>query len=248
MTIMHIAINVIFALQLALLSVVLPRRCQQHKRQPDKRLLQLGFTWINRLVLLAGSALLLAQITGWIVFNLAILLAFTGLQVLLLLAQRQWLQPAPILPTQRKASLQRRRVLDYVSPAVRVMSVSAVLVVPLLASALAFSGQWPMAMAKLWQLSAVGLLTNAILFFAVYFTVFRKRQNFNDVDNQTTLIQRKVSQYLRAILSFNMLLVLILLLGAFQTTPELLYILLSLSLQLMLLKTGQRVSAGKLAY
>tara|TARA_Y100001963_G_scaffold69178_1_gene96327 strand:+ start:2619 stop:3365 length:747 start_codon:yes stop_codon:yes gene_type:complete len=248
MTIMHIAINVIFALQLALLSAVLPRRCQKHKQQPDKPLLQLWFKWINRLVLLIGSILLLAQISGWIVFNLAILLGFTSLQVLLLLAQRQWLQPAPILPTQRKASLQRRRVLDYVSLADRVMSISAVLVVPLLASALAFTGHWPMTIAKLWQLTTVGLLTNTALFFAVYFTVFRKRRNFHAPDNQTLLTQRKVNQYLRAIIGFNMLLVLFLLLGAFQTKPELLYILLSLSLQLMLLKTGQRLPAGKLAY
>ena len=247
MTIMHVAINVIFALQLALLSVWLPRRCQQHKQQLNKPRLVLLFKWLHRLVLLAGSVLLLAQISGWIAFNISILLGFTSLQVLFLLVQRQWLQPAPIIPTLRKASLQRRSVLDYVPPADRLMSVSAVLIVPLLAYALAFTGHWALDTAKLWQLTAVGVLTNTVLFVAVYLTVFRKRRNFNDPDNEAALTQRKVHHYLKAIIGFNMLLVLFLLLGAFQTKPELLYILLSLSLQLMLLQTGQRSSANSLA-
>jgi hypothetical protein len=250
MTMMHLAINVIFALQLALLSGWLPRRCQQHQKlQPDKPQIRSFFRWINRLVLLAGSALLLAQLSGWIVLKLSLMMGFTSLQVLLLLVQRQWLQPPPIVPTQRKASLQPRRVLDYVPPAVRVMSVCAVLIVPLLASILVFTGNWALDMAKLWQLITVGLLTNTLLFVAVYFTVFRKRRNFGDTaDSQVLLTQRKVKHYLKAIIGFNLLLVLFLLFGAFQPKPELLYILLSLSIQLMLLQTRQRSSADKLAY
>lgn len=249
MTTMHVAINLIFALQLALLSFWLPRRCQQQrKQQPDKPLIRICFTWVHRLVLVAGSALLLAQIADWIVLNVSILMGFTSLQVLLLLLQRQWLQPPLLLPPQRKASLQPRRVLDYVPPADRLITVSAVVVVPLLAGILVFSGNWALGAAKLWQLTTVGLLTNTLLFVAVYFTVFRKRRHFADTaDSPALQTQRKVKHYLRAIIGFNLLLVLFLLLGAFQTKPELLYILLSLSLQLMLLQTGQRMSADRLA-
>lgn len=246
MTLMHVAINVVFALQLVLLSVWLPRRCQQ-QQQADKPLVRLYFSWINRLVLVAGSALLLAQMSGWIALDLSILMAYTSLQVLLLLVQRQWLQPPAILPTQRKASLQRRSVLDFITPADRVMAVTAVLIVPLLASTLLLTANWPLATTKLWQLTTVGLLTNISLMVAVYLTVFRKRQNFNDPDNHASLTQRKVKHYLRAIIGFNLLLVLFLLLGAFQTNPHLLYILLSLSLQLMLLQTGQRAATDKLS-
>ncbi|WP_290612824.1 hypothetical protein [Arsukibacterium sp. UBA3155] len=250
MTIMHLAINVIFALQLALLSGWLPHRCQQqHPLQPNKPLLRVYFKWINRLVLLAGSALLLAQLSGWIALNISLLLGFTSLQVFLLLVQRQWLQPPPIVPTQRKASLQPRRVLDYVQPADRVMAVCAVLTVPLLAAILVISGNWAPDMAKLWRLITVGLLTNTALCAAVYFTVFRKRRNFDDTPElQQLQTQRKVNHYLKAIIGFNLLLVLFLLLGAFQAKPELLYIVLSLSLQLMLLQTRQRPSADSLAY
>lgn len=248
MTLMHVAINVIFALQLVLLSVWLPRRCQlQHQQQADKPLVRLYFSWINRLVLVAGSALLLAQMSGWIVLNLSLLMGFTSLQVLLLLVQRQWLQPPAILPTQRKASLQRRSVLDFITPADRAMAVTAVLIVPLLASILLLTANWPLATAKLWQLTAVGLLTDILLFVAVYFTVFRKRRHFNDPDSQALQTQRKVKHYLRAIIGFNSLLVLFLLMGAFQAKPELLYILLSLSLQLMLLQTAQRAATDKLS-
>jgi hypothetical protein len=254
MSMMHVLMYLIFALQLALLSVWLPLRCQ-HLRMPwllednqtsdhlkRRRLASLA----NLLLLSSGIVLLLLSLTGWLAQPVAPMFMFTTLQVLLLLVMRQWLPVAAAIPAKRKASLQRRSVFDFITPLERLQTILALFCVPALALILQKSGLWTKDIMQLWQLCAVSGLANLCLCAAIYSVVFRQRQHNQSIETEQTLpsqqkIQQKVSQYLSALIALNLLLMLLLLLGIFGTQPELLYIGISLLLQLMLVKS----SSGK---
>lgn len=239
----------IFALQLMLFSVWLPMRCQHlqtpwslSEHETSDRLMRRRLASVANLLLLgSGMLLLLLSLTGWYTPPVTIIFIFTMLQVLLLLAMRQWLPVAAALPPKRKASLQRRSVLDFISPLERLLAVIALLAVPGLSLILLQSGLWTKDIAQLWQLCAVSLLANLCLSVAIYRAVFWQKpplqKNMAEPASPSELyIQRKVSRYLKALTALNLLLMIILLLGFFRTEPELFYISISLLLQLMLLR------------
>ncbi len=248
MTMMQVVMYMIFALQLVMLSVWLPLRCQlllnpwsstEIAISDQGRRRRLAF--LASLTLLScGLVLLLLSLTGWLSQPVTIIFIFTALQVLLLLVMRQWLPVAMTLPAKRKASLQRRTVLDFVTPLARLQAIFAFLSVPALALILLKSGLWSKDITQLWQLCAVGGLANLCLFVAIYRAVFRQQQPMQGIAAAQALpiqlqIQHKVNQYLRALSALNLLLMLLLLLEILGARPELLFIGISLLLQLMLL-------------
>jgi hypothetical protein len=256
MSMMHVVMYLIFALQLALLSFWLPMRCQHllapgllaengiSDRLKRRRLVSLA----NQLLLGSGILLLLLSLTGWLAQPVTPIFMFTTLQVLLLLVMRQWLPVAAAIPAKRKASLQRRSVFDFITPLARLQTILAVFCVPALTFILQKSGLWTNDIAQLWQLCAVSGLANLCLCAAIYNVVYRQRQHNHSIETEQTMpsqqkIQQKVSQYLSALIALNLLLMLLLLLGVFGTQPELFYIGISLLLQLMLLQN----STGKAA-
>jgi hypothetical protein len=256
MSLMHVVMYMIFALQLVLLSFWLPLRCQQLQKPwlltdnptSDRLSRRRLATFANLLLLSSGLVLLLLSLTGRLAQPVTTIFIFTTLQVLLLLAMRQWLPVAVAVPAKRKASLQRRTVLDFITPLERLQAICALLCVPGLALILLKSGLWTKDVAQLWQLCAVGSLANLCLCVAIYGAVFRQRHPRRAVAAEQTLpsqqqIQHKVSQYLRALTALNLLLMLLLLLGVFGTQPELLYIGISLLLQLTLLQSASGKAA-----
>lgn len=251
MSMMHIVMYLIFALQLALLSCWLPLRCQHlrlpwvledHQTSDQLNRRRLAFL-ANLLLLMSGIVLLLFSLTGWLMQPVTPMFMFTTLQVLLLLAMRQWLPVAMAIPAKRKARLQRRSVFDFITPQERLQTILTLVCVPALAFILQISGLWIKDIAQLWQLCAVSGLANLGICVAIYRAVFRQRQHMRAIEAEQALpslqkIQQKVSQYLTALTALNLLLMLLMLLGIFGTQPELLYIGISLLLQLMLLKSA----------
>lgn len=250
MSIMHIVMYLIFALQLGLLSVWFPMRCKHllkpwltaENGTPDQLRRWRLASSANLLLLGSGIVLLLFSLTGWLVQPITTMLVFTTLQVLFLLTMRQWLPLAATIPAKRKASLQRRTVFDFITPLERLQAVGAIFGVPAVALILLKSGLWSKDIAQLWQLCAVGGFANLCLCVAIYRAVFRQRQHNRGSEAEQNLpmqlqIQYKVTQYLRALSELNLLLMLLLLLGTFGTQPEFLYIGISLLLQLMLVKS-----------
>lgn len=247
MTMMQVVMYMIFALQLALLSVWLPLRCKlllnpwsiaENPISDQGRRKRLVFL-ANLTLLSCGLVLLLFSVTGWLSQPVTTIFIFTALQVLLLLAMRQWLPVAMKLPAKRKASLQRRTVLDFIEPLARLQAMFALFCVPALAFILLKSGLWTKDITQLWQLCAVSGLANLCLIAAIYTAVFQQRQPMQGIAAEQALpmqlqIQRKVNQYLKALSALNLLLMLLLVLGIFGTTTELLFIGISLLLQLML--------------
>jgi hypothetical protein len=247
----------IFALQLLLFSIWLPMRCQllltpwsrsEHEtadRLQRRRLASLA----NLLLLGSGIVLLMLSMTGWLTQPVTIMFIFTALQVLFVVAMRQWLPVAVTLPPKRKASLQRRSVLDFISPLERLLAMIALFGVPSLSVIMLQSGLWTKDTAQLWQLCAVSLLANLCLIVAIYGAVFWQKPYSQKAMAELALpselhIQHKVNRYLKAIIALNLLLMSILLLGYFRTQPEVFYISISLLLQLMLLRRPSEISTA----
>lgn len=257
MSMMHVLMYLIFVLQLALLSVWLPLRCQhlvnpwldeEHPNSDQGRRKRLA-SIANLILLSCGLVLLMLSLTGWLEQPIPTIFVFTALQVLLLLAMRHWLPVALAMPAKRKASLQRRSVFDFITPLERLQTILALFCVPALALILQKSGLWSKDIMQLWQLCAVSGLANLCMCVAIYRAVFRQRQHSRSIGAEQNLpsqqkIQHKVSQYLSALVALNLTLILLLLLGAFGTQPEFIYIGISLLLQLMLLKSASAKAAA----
>lgn len=244
MSMSHLVMYLLFTLQLLLLSLWLPQRCQQVLKTASDMLTTTAnkrrqmLVWLNMLLLVSGIVLLVFGVTGRLAQPVPLLVIFTLLQVLLLLTIRQWLPNPPVLASKRKASLQRRTVWDFISVPERLLAVLSALSVPSLALFLAQTGLWFKDVSLLWQLVALSLLADLVLCVAIYLAVFRPKaqQNPNPelVELREVHIQRGVDRHLKSVTLLHLVLLMILLLSATHLESEWFFSGISVFIQLML--------------
>lgn len=167
------------------------------------------------------------------------LFGLLALQVLLLAGQRRWLmQLASSLtpgPSQRTASLVPRRLGLFVSPLRATLLALATVLPPLLALLLWQGGLWPKPLAVLWQLCLFTLLTDLLLAGLLCYSVWGPAPQHSDDNARQQLIARRVRRYSNAWLAFNALVCALMLQSLLGAQPALLYVVLSGSVQLLLL-------------